>query len=119
MSLSDHLRYLRALNGGPSNADLEAWAKRAGCILHRAAIAMSAQMNSFESRRTTYRRGMQWHRPPRKALALHVHAAIQNHEVVALRLRDGELIGHLVGFGRGRLARSAKKTLSSSTPCGD
>lgn len=104
MSLSDHLRHLRALNGGPSNADLREVLSADDTGLYFAIEQHYRDVSTDEilPKIAAYYRvpveELQWHRArSRKALALHVHTAIQNHELVALRLRTGEtLIGHPV-----------------------
>lgn len=104
MSLSDHLRYLRALNGGPSNADLGQVFSEEDTGLYFAIEQRyrDVSTNDILPKIAAYYRvpveELQWHRArSRKALALHVHAAIQHHDLVALRLRNGEtLIGHPV-----------------------
>jgi uncharacterized protein YijF (DUF1287 family) len=104
MSLSDHLRYLRALNGGPSNADLQQALGDEDTSLYFAIEQRYRDVSTDEiiPKIAAYYRvpveELHWHRArSRKALALHVHAAIQNHDLVALRLRNGEtLIGHPV-----------------------
>jgi hypothetical protein len=104
MSLSDHLRYLRALSGGPSSADLKAALGEEGVKLyfaierHYRDVSTDEILPKIAAYYHVSVKELQWHRArSRKALALHVHAAIQNHELVALRLRTGEtLIGHPV-----------------------
>ena len=104
MSLSDHLRYLRALNGGPSNADLVQVLGEDDTSLYFAIERRYRDVSTGEilPKIAAYYHvpfeELQWHRArSRKALALHIHDAIQNHETVALRLCTGEtLIGHPV-----------------------
>ena len=104
MSLSDHLRYLRALNGGPSNTDLKEALGEEGVKLYFAIERHYRDVSSDEilPKIAAYYHvpveELQWHRARSlKALALHVHTAIQNHDLVALHLRTGEtLIGHPV-----------------------
>jgi hypothetical protein len=104
MSLSDHLRYLRALNGGPATDTLREALGEDGVGLYFAIERHYRDVSTDEilPKIAAYFRApveeLQWHRArSRKALALHVHAAIQNHDLVALRLRTGEtLIGHPV-----------------------
>ena len=104
MSLSDHLRYLRALNGGPSATDLrEALGEEsAGLYFAIEQRYRDVSTNEILPAIAAYYHvpveELQWHRVrSRRALALHVHAAIQDHDLVALRLRTGEtLIVHPV-----------------------
>lgn len=104
MSLSDHLRYLRALNGGPPNADLVQALGEEGTRLYFAIEKRYRDVSTDEiiAKIAAYYHvpveELQWHRArSRKALALHIHNAIQNHETVTLRLRTGEtLIGRPV-----------------------
>ncbi len=99
MSLSDQLRYLRALNGGPSNADLQQVLGDAGTSLYFAIEQRYRDVSTDEiiPKIAAYYHvpveELQWHRTrSRKALALHVHAALQNHATVTLRLRTGETL---------------------------
>ena len=104
MSLSDHLRYLRAVHGGPSNTDLKQVLGDEDTRLYFAIEQHYRDVSTDEiiPKIAAYYHvpveELQWHRArSRKALALLVHAAIQNHDLVALRLRTGEtLIGHPV-----------------------
>jgi hypothetical protein len=104
MSLSDHLRYLRALHGGPSNADLREVLGADDTNLYFAIEQRYRDVSTDEiiPKIAAYYHvpvdELQWHRTrSRKALALHIHTAIPNHDLVALRLRNGEtLIGHPV-----------------------
>jgi hypothetical protein len=104
MSLGDHLRYLRALNGGPSNADLQQVLGDDDTSLYFAIEQRYRDVSTDEiiPKLAAYYHvpieELQWHRArSRKALALHIHAALQNHAAVTLRLRTGEtLIGRPV-----------------------
>ena len=104
MSLSDHLRYLRALHGGPSNTDLAQALGEEDVGLyfaierHYRDVSTDDILPKIAAYYHVPVEELQWHRArSRKALALHVHAAIQSHDLVALRLRDGEtLLGHPV-----------------------
>ncbi|CAG0933720.1 hypothetical protein TFLX_03197 [Thermoflexales bacterium] len=104
MSLSDHLRYLRALHGGPSNADLRQVLSEEDTGLYFAIEQRYRDVSTADilPKIAAYYHvpveELQWHRArSRKALALHIHAALQDHAIVALRLRTGEtLIGYPV-----------------------
>jgi hypothetical protein len=104
MSLSDHLRYLRALHGGPSNADLRQVFSEEDTGLYFAIEQRYRDVSTDDilPKIAAYYgvpvEELQWHRArSRKALALHVYTAMQNHDIVALRLRTGEtLLGHPV-----------------------
>ncbi len=101
MSLRDQLRYLRALNGGLSYVDLSQVLGEEDTSLYFAIEQRYRDVSTDEiiPKIAVYYHvpveELQWHRArSRKALALHVHAAMQNHETVTLRLRTGEtLIG--------------------------
>lgn len=99
MSLSDHLRYLRALHGGPSNVDLlqvlgeEDTGLYFAIEQHYRDVSTDEIIEKIAAYYHVPVEELQWHRArSRKALALHIHAAIQNRETVTLHLRTGETL---------------------------
>ena len=104
MSLSDQLRYLRALNGGLSNADLKQVLGEEDTGLYFAIEQRYRDVSTDDliAKIAAYYHvpveELQWHRArSRKALARHIHAAMQKQETVTLRLRTGEtLVGRPV-----------------------
>jgi len=99
MSLSDHVRYLRALKGGPSNADMQQVLGDEDTSLYFAIEQRYRDVSTNEiiPKIAAYYHvpveELQWHRVrSRRALALHIHAALQNHATVTLRLRTGETL---------------------------
>lgn len=98
MSLGDHLRYLRAMRGGPNLIEI---GEASGAPAAR--LRLIEQRYSDPSDDATIQKlaayygvtaeELQWHRVRlRRNLALHVHAAMQAGRPVTLRLRGGEAV---------------------------
>jgi len=111
MSLGDHLRYLRAVRGGPGLIEVSqaigvASAARLGQIEQR--YSDPSDDATLEKLAVYYAvpvEELQWHRARlRRNLALHVHAAMQAGQQVTLRLRTGEAVsGHPVWWDLGAI----------------
>ena len=99
MSLGDQLRYLRALKGGPSLTDIyaaigEVSAARIREIEQRyrdpSDDALVEKLAAYYGVPVA---DLQWHRArPRKALSLHILAALTAQQPVTLHLRSGETL---------------------------
>ena len=99
MSLGDQLRYLRALHGGGSFEDLQATLGHDTLVMLRQVEQRYREVSdvAFVDRLAAYygipAEELHWHRArSRKALALHVHAAMQSRQPITLRLRNGETL---------------------------
>ncbi|HID54712.1 MAG TPA: hypothetical protein EYP41_22085 [Anaerolineae bacterium] len=99
MSLADHLRYLRALKGGPHIAEVAeaiGWEKVADITLAEKRYrpledeALMAKLADYYGRPLE---GFVWHNGrSRKQLTTYIHQAIENETPVHLALRHGETL---------------------------
>lgn len=99
MSLSDHLRFLRAMRGGPSLVEVcaaigEPSGARVRAIeLHYRDVSDDEIIERLAAYYAVPAAELQWHRArSRRALALHVHAAMQANREVTLHLRSRETL---------------------------
>ena len=111
MSLGDQLRVLRAMRGGPSLTEVctavgETSARKLQEIEQR---YRDPSDEAFVDKLAAYYNvpvsELRWHRArPRKALALHITAAMQANWNVTLRLRSGEtLVGRPLWWDLGAI----------------
>ncbi|MEZ4511127.1 MAG: hypothetical protein R3C62_04575 [Chloroflexota bacterium] len=97
MSLSDHLRYLRAINGGEHpNAIYEAIGVEKGIMTAETAYRPIRDEALIAKLADYYKRPLEefeWHNArPRKFLTFYVAEAMRNNTPVELQLRSGQTL---------------------------